>query len=502
MGFLSDREIAGLAPADEAAFRSPVPTQMISNAEFNPLPQNEKQKEVEARIKDFGKKKGRSLGMDLGRFLRSPMGMAAAFVAMNDVYGPLFDIDKGEAEDPGVAMARQKRFAKQFVFDGQVHFVRDDYTWDEHADLARYASDHGWNPGLGPSSKITLEMYKFDNFFKEIYFDSDTTIGLLSGAPTDDPDKTFLSNDQIKETADFVNGLAKNKRLYFHTMITPKSPGWMDEVERAIEVIHPTSWKGYTVGDPILPETSRYPWRLDDEKEMYPFYERIIKAGINTVCIHKGLLPADYEKTMPNSWKYASADDVGKAAKDWPQINFVIYHSALAVFQQDFVDDMARYEKTGELRWVSDLARIPELFGVSNVYADLGTVFASCCTTNPRVAGAMVGMLNKGLGYDHVFWGTDAVWQGGPQWQIEAFRRLEIADDLQKKFGYQPLGDPDGLVKKSILGLNGARHYNIPLKEGDLSQWEQDGIGKMKRAYLKDGNLRSNAAYGYVVRPG
>ncbi|MGB3581030.1 MAG: amidohydrolase, partial [Roseiarcus sp.] len=193
MGFLSDRELAGLAPADEAAFRSPVPTQMISNAEFNPLPQNEKQREVEARIKGLAETNGRKQGMNLGKFLRSPMGMAAAFVAMNEVYGPIFAVDRDEEKDPSAALARQKRFAKQFVFDGQVHFVRDDYTWDEHADLARYASDHGWNPALGPSGRITLEMYKFDNFFKEIYFDSDTHIALLSGAPTDDPDLTFLS---------------------------------------------------------------------------------------------------------------------------------------------------------------------------------------------------------------------------------------------------------------------------------------------------------------------
>ena len=227
---------------------------------------------------------------------------------------------------------------------------------------------------------------------------------------------------------------------------------------------------------------------------------RRLKAGVTTVCIHKGLLPADYMNSMPNGWKYATADDVGKAAKDWPQIDFVIYHSALAVFQQDFVDDLARYEKTGELRWVSDLAKIPEKFGVTNVYADLGTVFGCCCTTSPRIAGAILGMLIKGLGYDHVFWGTDAVWQGGPQWQIEAFRRLEIPEDLQKRFAYAPLGEPDGLVKSSILGLNAARHYNIPVKEGDLSQWEQDGVGKMKLAYLKEGGQRSNAAYGYVVR--
>ena len=43
----------------------------------------------------------------------------------------------------------------------------------------------------------------------------------------------------------------------------------------------------------------------------------------------------------------------------------------------------------------------------------------------------MLGILVKGLGADHVLWGTDSVWYGSPQWQIEAFRRIEIPDDLQ-----------------------------------------------------------------------
>ena len=70
-----------------------------------------------------------------------------------------------------------------------------------------------------------------------------------------------------------------------------------------------------------------------------------------------------------------------------------------------------------------------------------------------------------------------------------------------EKFGFAPLGRPDGQVKSDILGLNAARHYRIPVKEGDLSQWEQDDLGKIKLAYLNEGGLRSNAAYGYVVRP-
>ena len=51
-----------------------------------------------------------------------------------------------------------------------------------------------------------------------------------------------------------------------------------------------------------------------------------------------------------------------------------------------------------------------------------------------------MGIMGKGLGYDHVVWGTDAVWTGSPQWQIEALRRLEIPEDMQKKYGFKPLG--------------------------------------------------------------
>ena len=48
------------------------------------------------------------------------------------------------------------------------------------------------------------------------------------------------------------------------------------------------------------------------------------------------------------------------------------------------------------------------------------------------------------MGADHVCWGTDAIWTGSPQWQIEALRRLEIPEDLQKKYGLAPLGPADG----------------------------------------------------------
>ena len=72
----------------------------------------------------------------------------------------------------------------------------------------------------------------------------------------------------------------------------------MEEVDRCIAEVKPNSWKGYTIGDPLQPKTTKYPWRLDDEKLVYPFYEKAVKAGITTVCIHKGLLPKDYETAI------------------------------------------------------------------------------------------------------------------------------------------------------------------------------------------------------------
>jgi predicted TIM-barrel fold metal-dependent hydrolase len=138
---------------------------------------------------------------------------------------------------------------------------------------------------------------------------------------------------------------------------------------------------------------------------------------------------------------------------------------------------------------------------VSNVFADLGTSFAVSAVTNPRFCAAMIGTLVKGLGHDHIFWGTDSVWYGSPQWQIEAFRRLEIPEDMQRKHGFAPLGPADGVVKGAILGYNGARHYHLDLRAA-ANEMRQDGIAKRRAAYLDNGGGPSNAAYGYVVKPG
>jgi hypothetical protein len=495
MRYLSDHDLEQMQPAESGSFASPIPTQVVSNGEYNPMPQTDNQKQVEARIIQLADDFGKNHGMNRRQFLASTAGMAAAFVAMNDVFGPIYNVARAEATDPGVADARAGRLAKQFIFDCQTHFVRDDYRTDISG-ITKFAKAH-WNPDM--EGEITLDRLKFSNYVKEIFVDSDTDVVILSGSPVDDEVNLFLTNDQIAAARKSVNTVAGSRRMLAHGIIQPKTEGWLDNVDYAIEELGVDSWKGYTIGDPIFQTKKQSQWRLDDEKLVYPFYEKIIRAGINTVCIHKGLMPADYKTSWPGLWEYATVSDLGKAAKDWPGINFVIYHSAMRPFIELPDGPMQEFEDTGRIDWVTDLAEIPEKFGVSNVYAELGTCFANTSVTHPRLAAAMLGTLIKGLGSDKVIWGTDSVWYGSPQWQIEALRRLEIPEDLQKKYGYAPLGNADGPVKSAIFSGNAARMYDIDVQAatGTISK---DQISIVKAAYRELNDGRSNLRYGYVAK--
>jgi len=286
-----------------------------------------------------------------------------------------------------------------------------------------------------------------------------------------------------------------------HSVFTPKKGDWMAEVDRAIATLKPDSWKGYTIGDPLFPSKLGSYWRLDDEKLIYPFYEKAVKSGINTICIHKGLLPADYEKSWPDVWKYATVDDLGKAAKDWPKLNFVIYHTALRPFLESPDAELAEFEKTGNIRWSTDVAKLVAEKGLKNVYAEIGTSFACGAVANPRFAAAFLGQLVNMMGAERVVYGSDSVWYGSPQWQIEALRRLEIPDDMMKKMKWKTrLGGPDSEVKRKILGENSARLYKVPVKT-EIGQLTTDQIALMKREYLAEGVERNNAYYGYVPKP-
>ena len=276
----------------------------------------------------------------------------------------------------------------------------------------------------------------------------------------------------------------------------PGTPGWMESVDQAIAQLKPDAFKGYTVGDNTNKQLSKHPWRLDDEKLLYPFYEKLAKAGLVNVCVHKGLYPYSTTKSFPQLVEYADVRDVGKAAKDWPQLNFVIYHSGFRFTGGEWNNGWEQFEQTGRVDWVSDLADVPAKYGVKNVYGDLGQIFAWTSAAEPRLAAFIMGSLVKGLGADHVVWGTDSLWTGAPQWQIEALRRLEIPEDMQKKYGFAPLGAANGPVKNGIFGLNSAKLYNYTPKQ--QAAVLTDRLARCKETYDREGGDRTNLVYGYI----
>ncbi len=167
--WLSEREQRLVAGAEAVSAATPIPTQIVSNGEYLPPPQSETQKRVEQRMLELADVSGKRLGLSRRQFMQTSCGMAAAFLAMNEVYGNVFEVEGAEAHEPELMLARAQSLAGQFVFDVQTHFVRDDFKHEELLGLAAFASEH-WNPKMKEEGVSSLARYKFQNYVKEIYY--------------------------------------------------------------------------------------------------------------------------------------------------------------------------------------------------------------------------------------------------------------------------------------------------------------------------------------------
>jgi len=88
----------------------------------------------------------------------------------------------------------------------------------------------------------------------------------------------------------------------------------------------------------------------------------------------------------------------------------------------------------------------------------VGSTFAATVTNRPLECAHVLGTLLRDLGTDYVMWGTDSALWGNPQWQIDAFRKFRIPDQLVDGHGYPQLTDE---VKAKVFGLNAARLWNL-----------------------------------------
>ncbi|HXU08524.1 MAG TPA: amidohydrolase family protein, partial [Blastocatellia bacterium] len=236
------------------------------------------------------------------------------------------------------------------------------------------------------------------------------------------------------------------------------------------------------------------PFWLDDEKVAYPFWERSRKLGVKTVCVHKGLPLGLFNE------EHCHPKDVEKVAKDFPDINFVIYHSGLNPTptgggrRREGVAAGPQY-----IPWCSELIDIVKRGNLRNVYFEVGStwnVLSGGYGGDGQPAMHFLGqVMNLPGGEDRIIWGTDSIWGGSPQSQIERLRRFQINDQVAEKFGYKKL-TPE--IKAKIFGLNAARLYKVDVN-AKRKAIQGDKIAEMKREY-DEAPRPSNTQFGWVWR--
>lgn len=462
---------------------SPLPTQVVSNEEYIPLAQTEEQKRVAALIDGHARRSARRLGVGRREFLATSAGMASAFLALNTVFGRFFEIDPVEAIES--AAADERKPSGQFIFDIQTHHVAEPRQFPFLLGLRR--AGRNWNPDLA-KDRGTMEDIYLGNYIKEIFLDSDTSVAVISGIPSATEADNILPPDKMAETRDVINRLAASQRLVAHGLITPnKGPGDLDEMRRQAADLKIGAWKGYTglpFGNPPKP------WRVDDEKVSYPMLEASRRLGIRNICLHKGL---PLQNGVEEYWH---PRDLERAAKDFPDLNFIVYHSAFHSLRPLLGAARDEFRTSARVDWVTDLCEIRQRNpALTNIYAELGSTFGQMVITSPMLCGHVLGMLVQTFGADHVLWGTDSIWWGSPQWQIEAFRRFTMPEPLMKRFGYGPL-TPD--VKAQILGLNAARVYGVD-PAAHRNPVPPDYVSKLRAAYREEGPRPSLTQYGWVL---
>ncbi|MBX3279563.1 MAG: amidohydrolase family protein [Acidobacteria bacterium] len=471
---------------EEKSVRSPIPTEICSNEEFYPPEQTPEQKRWEARIGEMADQCAKKLGLTRRRFLETTGGMAVAMLAYNEVFGRTYNVDPIEALDP--AAYAEKWPKDEFIFDNQTHHIDVESRWFETTEAGKTAAAFLRNFRRNADSTAdALALLNQAHYIKELFMDSDTQMAIISGVPTSEWRENILPPDKMVATRDAINRMAGNsQRMLSHGLLRPNmGRAEFEEMDRQHKVLKINSWKMYPgsfVGSG--------PYWLDDEKVAYPFWERTRKLGIRNICIHKGLPLGLFNEEQ------CHPKDVEKVAKDFPDINFIIYHSgwhptAGASRRREGAAADPQY-----VPWCSELIEIVKKNNLKNVYFELGSTWNGMSQGNGVQAMHFLGqVLNLPGGEDRLIWGTDSIWGGSPQSQIERLRRFEMRADIMEKYGYKQLTPA---IKAKIFGLNAAKLYKIDPK-AKRKAIQSDKIAELREEYQQNPQP-SNTQFGWVWR--
>jgi predicted TIM-barrel fold metal-dependent hydrolase len=411
--------------------RLPIKLDTTSNGEFVPVPLSPANRRANALAHEGAIRNAKRLGLSRRRFLVSACGAASTLLAFNEAHGHAYDVSREAALDEQLARVQTGPAKDEFIFDVQGHFI-----------------DTPKGNAKGP-----------EVFVKDVFMDSDTDVMVLSFVPStrEAEPVTIQAADAVRRIVERLEG---THRLLLHGRVNPNQAGDLEGMDELAQKWAVSAWKTYTQYGP-----GGKGYFLSDEVGTR-FIERARKLGVKVICVHKGL------PFGRRSYEHSQCSDIGVVAKRFPDVKFLVYHSG-------FVTSVTE-GPYGQSDGVDTLIRSLEENGVkpgSNVYAELGSTWRFLMR-DPEQQAHVMGKLIRHCGEDNVLWGTDSIWYGSPQDQIQAFRTFQIPQGL----GYAPITPA---VRAKIFGLNAARVY--ALSAAEIKKYTaRDRIARERAAYLEN----------------
>lgn len=450
---------------DPEGTRLPIKIDATSNGEFAPRPIGAAATAANRLARLRTDEIARRLGLPRRRFLASASGAAATLLALNEAFaaagrrGGFFAVPADAAYDPPLAEATLG--GEEFIFDVQTHHVDPDGAWR--------SSGSGWNRSLSAFPQAAcgepdaVACFGRDDFLREIFLESDTDMAVLSMVP-EAPERNPLSIEAAAASREAVAELRGNHRLLLHAPVHPQLPGSFERMERDAGEIGIAAWKTYTQWGP-----EGEGFFLDDEEHGIPFIEKGRSLGVPVFCMHKGLPFRGFDD------RYSTCRDVGPAARLFPDSTFIVYHSGYVSGAPEGPYDPDRTDGVDAL--ITSL-RENGIGPDGNVYAELGSTWRQVMR-DPDEAAHLIGKLLRYVGEDRVLWGTDSIWYGSPQDQIQAFRTFQISEDFRERYGYSEITPG---IRAKVFGLNAAKPYGIAPTEV-RKRAQTDRIGRTRQAW-------------------
>lgn len=470
---------------DPDGLRLPIKVDTTSNGEYIPHPLTPQQHAANGEAMRFVDAAAKKLGIKRRRFLISTCGSAATLLAFNRVHagaGGYFALSADAAYDKQLAQAELGK--KEFIFDIQTHCVDPSGKWATGRDGKL------WEKNLleifGQSSKCEegFECYSARQLLKEVYLDSDTDVSVVSalwGAQGHNPTPT----DYAAEARTIIDEAQGSARCLIHGGVMPNEPGELERMEEQAKLHKVAAWKLYPQWGP---DGKGY---FMDDPIGIQCLEKARELGVKTVAAHRGL-------PLPNlEYKYSHPADIARVAKRFPDMTFICYHAG---FERDKPEGPYDPKKPADqLTGVDRLIRAFEEQGFKpnegNLYAELGSVWHAYMS-QPDVAAHLMGKLLKHFGEERICWGTDSIWYGSPQDQIETFRSFQISEKFQDQFGYPKFTDA---MKEKIFGLNSARIYRLDMSLYQPAKQKADHLDNLRNNYMNNPNP-SYATFGPKTR--